>query len=52
MVKATSSPLVPLNRFVFYVIVSQAVLVGVATRPGVFYRVPAARLALDGVIYL
>ncbi|CAM9439983.1 unnamed protein product [Pylaiella littoralis] len=30
----------------------QAVLVAVATRPGVFYRVPAARLALDGVIYL
>lgn len=30
----------------------QAVLVGVATRPDVFYRVPAARLALDGVVYL
>ncbi|CAN0360944.1 unnamed protein product, partial [Ectocarpus fasciculatus] len=30
----------------------QAVLVGVATGPGVFYRVPAARLALDAVVYL
>ncbi|CAN0249027.1 unnamed protein product, partial [Ectocarpus sp. 13 AM-2016] len=30
----------------------QAVLVGVATGPDVFYRVPAARLALDAVVYL
>jgi len=38
--------------FLFVVRLSQAVLVGAATRPNMFYGVPAARLALDGVIYL
>lgn len=51
-VKATSSVWLAPDSFRGVLVVLQAVLVAVATRPGVFYRVPAARLALDGVIYL
>lgn len=42
----------PLNSSVGFSFLLQAVLVGVATSPDVFYRVPAARLALDGVVFL
>ena len=52
-VSPTIASFVPLDSpVVFFGFFLQAVLVGVVTNPDVFYRVPAARLALEGVVYL